>query len=85
MRIAVDWGSFIKLKQKNFINNYRIIRELGRGGYGVVYRVQMKSSDTQRAMKSIKKSSLFKEDEKKIFMEMAILKEMDHPNIIKLL
>lgn len=35
-------------------------------------------------MKSIKKSSLFKEDERKIFMEMAILKEMDHPNIIKL-
>lgn len=81
----MDWGSFIKLRQKNYVSSYRIIKELGRGGYGVVYRVQMKNSELQRAMKSIKKSSLLKEDEKKIFMEMAILKEMDHPNIIKLL
>ena len=37
-----------------------------------------------RAMKSIKKSSLIKEDEQKIFAEMCILKQLDHPNILKL-
>lgn len=37
-----------------------------------------------RAVKAIKKNSLIEEDEKKVFMEMSVLKEMDHPNIIKL-
>lgn len=35
-------------------------------------------------MKTIAKSSLMKEDEKKLFAEMNILKKMDHPNIVKL-
>jgi calcium-dependent protein kinase len=37
-----------------------------------------------RAMKSMKKSSLLKEEEKKMFAEMNILKDLDHPNIVKL-
>ena len=43
------------------------------------------STKLLRAMKSIKKSSLIKEDEQRIFTEMAILKHLDHPNILKLL
>jgi len=38
----------------------------------------------ERAMKTIAKASLLKEDEKKLFAEMNILKKMDHPNIVKL-
>ena len=37
-----------------------------------------------RAMKSMKKTSLLKEEEKKMFAEMNILKDLDHPNIVKL-
>lgn len=37
-----------------------------------------------RAMKVIKKTSLIKEDEQNMFGEMNILKNLDHPNIIKL-
>lgn len=37
-----------------------------------------------RAMKSMKKSSLLKEEERKMFAEMNILKDLDHPNIVKL-
>ena len=37
-----------------------------------------------RAMKSMKKSSLLKEEESKMFAEMNILKDLDHPNIVKL-
>ena len=37
-----------------------------------------------RAMKSMKKSSLIKEEETKMFSEMHILKNLDHPNILKL-
>lgn len=35
-------------------------------------------------MKSIKKSAVIKEDEEKLFSEMNILKNLDHPNILKL-
>ena len=37
-----------------------------------------------RAMKSIKKKSILKEDEERMFAEMNILKDLDHPNILKL-
>lgn len=35
-------------------------------------------------MKSIKKKSIIKEDEERMFAEMNILKDLDHPNILKL-
>lgn len=35
-------------------------------------------------MKSIKKSSLIVEEAKKIFSELVILKNLDHPHIVKL-
>ena len=38
-----------------------------------------------RAMKIIKKSSLIREDEGKFFAELYILKNLDHPNIVRLL
>ena len=36
-------------------------------------------------MKSIKKCAIIKEDEERMFSEMNILKNLDHPNIIKLI
>ena len=35
-------------------------------------------------MKSIKKKSVLKEEAEKLFAEVSILKELDHPNIVKL-
>jgi serine/threonine protein kinase len=35
-----------------------------------------------RAMKTMKKSSLIKEEEERMFAEMNILKSLDHPNVI---
>jgi calcium-dependent protein kinase len=37
-----------------------------------------------RALKSIKKDALFEEDQQKLFAEMNILKDLDHPNTVKL-
>lgn len=37
-----------------------------------------------RAMKTIKKSAIIKEEEERLFSEMNILKNLDHPNILKL-
>ncbi len=35
-------------------------------------------------MKSLKKSAIINEDKEKLFSEMYILKNLDHPNIVKL-
>jgi calcium-dependent protein kinase len=35
-------------------------------------------------MKQIKKTALIKEEEQKLFAEMNILKNLDHPHIVKL-
>lgn len=40
--------------------------------------------EIQRAMKTILKKSLHEEDQEKLFAEMHILKNLDHPNIVKL-
>lgn len=35
-------------------------------------------------MKSIRKTNIDKQDEEKMFSEMNVLKNLDHPNILKL-
>jgi len=35
-------------------------------------------------MKQLKKSALIKEEEQRLFSEMNILKNLDHPHIVKL-
>ena len=57
---------------------------LGEGAYGKVWKVTHKKTGLIRAMKSMKKSSVLKEEEAKMFSEMNILKNLDHPHIVKL-
>jgi len=55
---------------------------LGKGNYGVVYRGREKKTGNMYAIKSIEKSKL--KNLAFVRREIAILKEVDHPNIIKL-
>jgi calcium-dependent protein kinase len=50
-----------------------------------VSKVIHKQTGMVRAMKTLKKSSLIKEEEEKLFSEMNVLKNLDHPNILKLI
>ena len=59
-KIYMNWGSFIKIKAKNFEEDYCVVQELGRGAFGTVSKVMLRSTKLMRAMKSIKKSSLIK-------------------------
>ena len=87
----------IKLSSKNFIvqrtNNvydiYEKICPLGKGAYGSVYKVSRKNSGTRliiRALKEISKESMNvnPENEEEIRNEIEILKNIDHPNIMKI-
>lgn len=77
---------FIEENTAKFESKYEIIQELGAGSYGKVYKVKHKETDQIFAVKSIQKSKigLSKEDEEELLKEINILKQLDHPNIIKI-
>lgn len=66
--------------------NYSIIKCLGEGSFGKVYKVQHKVSLEFRAMKEINKYSAYlsQEEEEELLKEIKILTLLDHPGIIKI-
>lgn len=71
-------------KSKQQLPKYQLIEKIGEGTYGVVYKA--KDRVTGRIM-ALKKIRLDSEDEgvpSTSIREISLLKELDHPNIIKL-
>jgi calcium-dependent protein kinase len=62
--------------------HYQVVKKLGEGSYGSVYKVLCKLTRQERAMKIIRKSDVT--DEENVFAELEVLKQLDHPNILKL-
>ncbi|CAD8065224.1 unnamed protein product [Paramecium sonneborni] len=75
---------FVNLKKGSINKVYTFGQVLGQGAFGKVWKVTHKTTGLIRPMKQIKKSELIKEDEQKLFQEMHILKNLDHPHIVKL-
>ena len=82
--IKVKWNSFIKMKKKNYLDDYIIMKEIGRGGFGKVNKVRSKYTGLYRAAKKIKKSDMDAKEHERLFNEVRILQALDHPNIAKL-
>ena len=65
-----------------FLDNYEILKQLGKGGYGKVYQVRNKRTGEIRACKHLSKLNIKNLEEFK--REINFLMRLDHPNIIKL-
>ena len=65
-----------------FLDNYDVLKQLGKGGYGKVYQVMNKKTKEKRACKHLSKLSI--KNLEKFQREIEILRKADHPNIIKL-
>lgn len=76
-----DRSNFIHMKTKSLFDEYEIKEKLGEGAYGCVYKVQHKTTQLLRAVKAIKRKHV---DSTAFSNEIAILKTVDHPNIIRL-
>lgn len=80
-------SDFITKKNFQMFNSdySRLEFVLGRGGFGVVEQVAHKLTGDIRAMKTIpiQQSFSFKESDK-LMQEVEILKQLDHPNILKI-
>ena len=64
-------------------SNYELCNYIGKGGFGRVYKVHHKLSNQYRAMKIIQCKSISDHHSSTINKEINILKNLDHPNIIK--
>ena len=66
------------------LEEYEIIKSLGKGTFGEVFLVKNKIINIKRAMKKIKKDPELDLTDEEIFNEINILKKIEHPNIIKI-
>jgi len=64
--------------------NYEILSQLGKGGYGRVLAVRHKKTGVIRACKFISKAKIKERDLNRTRLELKILKKADHPNIVKI-
>ena len=57
---------------------------IGQGGFGTVMKCQHLTTNETRAVKIMKKNNISKEEQVRLHYEIDILKNLDHPNILKL-
>ena len=74
--------TFVGKSEGLFLDNYDVIKQLGKGGYGKVYEVKNKKSGEIRACKHLSKLSI--KNLEKFEREINILINSDHPNIVKI-
>ena len=74
--------SFVSIIKGDITQFYEVIKKIGEGSYGKIYKVKNKQSGDIRAMKQILKSKI--PDINKFQNEIKILAMVDHPNIVRL-
>ena len=88
------WGQqSVKFRANNFVASqnasldahYHVGELLGEGGFGEVYQcTHIQSGEDQRAVKVIAKHESSAEENVKLIAEFDIVKDLDHPNILRL-
>jgi len=81
-RASFRGSRFVMMKQGGLSKDYDVGEKIGTGAYGEIYKCVHKESQTSRAVKVVQKSSSKKENED-VMKEFKIIKELDHPNLLK--
>ena len=84
-KLPISNQNVIRKQSGNPLDYYDIIKKLGKGTFGTVYKVMHKNTGVVRAMKVIPKNNLkcgFTDED--IIQEINILKKLEHPHIIKI-
>jgi len=84
--IKVSSKLFVTESNGNIYKEYEILDHIGQGSYGRVYRAKHIKTGVTRAIKKINKHSynMTLEEEQNLIKEISILKQLDHPNILKI-
>jgi calcium-dependent protein kinase len=75
---------FVHKLETPLLDSYNVIYEIGKGAFSKVYEVRHKITGDIRACKYISKKDLKEEELKNLRKEFDFLKNIDHPNIIKI-
>ena len=82
---AITTSMFITQKQGDLSERYKGVKVLGKGSFGEVILCKDKTTGMPVAVKVISKKSLKKTaDADSLLQEVELLKQLDHPNIMKL-
>ena len=83
--IVINPRMLVSERKNPIEKNYEILEVVGQGGFGQVKKVRHKELDVVRALKILKKSRYRSQAELKMIKnEIAVMKVVDHPNIVKL-
>lgn len=84
-RLIVRPGMFVQNHNSVFSENYKAIKLLGKGSFGEVLLCCNRSTGMQCAVKIISKGNVKRtSDRESLLREIELLKELDHPHIMKL-
>eukprot|EP00347_Sterkiella_histriomuscorum_P020848 403336235 len=80
----VSQSDFISENKGRFRDYYSIGTALGTGAFGEVRKCSNRKTGAIRAVKIIRKDSLDAKEKARFFQEIDILRQLDHPNIVRL-
>ena len=72
-------------KYRNIKDTYKIEATLGKGSFATVKKAKNRATGERFAVKVLSKKKMSEEDKKAMENEIEILKQVDHPNIVKLI
>ncbi|RLN93380.1 hypothetical protein BBJ28_00015887, partial [Nothophytophthora sp. Chile5] len=81
---AVQFGNAAGDARRRFADEYTLGKELGSGTFSVVREATNKATGERFAIKCIKRAELSADDLEALVAEVEILREMQHPHIVKL-
>ena len=81
-KIKINKESFVIINKGDITQLYEVVKKIGEGSFGKIYKVKNKQSGDIRAMKQIMKNKI--PNIEKFQNEIRILAMVDHPNIVRL-
>lgn len=82
--VKFNAGQFVSRRKDKISKHYQIKSALGSGGYGEVFLAEHKDSGTERAIKVIEKAKWNSRENEAVINEFNIVKDLDHPNLLKM-
>ena len=73
------------MNNKDSMENYHLIKQIGEGSFGKVYKARRKYTGRLVAIKMINKSGQSKDDLESFRREIDLLRKVSHPNVMRML